>query len=101
MDILAIWLFVLVGLLGLVIYALTIALKSISRMVNRVSDTNEQLLVLVAHQTGGNDAARALVASAHLPKKSIPGISTKKKNQKIPKQPDEKKGVYSMDVGVN
>ena len=102
MDILSAWVLVVVGLSVIFVYVMAVALKTISKMAARVSDTNERLLVLVAHQTGGHDAAHALISSARTPKKDLPGISTKKeKKLKQPKKEADKQALgYNFTAGV-
>ena len=100
MSVISIWLVVLLGLSALVIYILTVALWVIIRLSDRITETNKQLLVLVAHREGGNDAARAVLASAKSPKKDLPGISNEKKKKKESPQGSKKTESYSINVGV-
>ena len=102
MSLISVWLLVLLGLSALVIYVLALAFKVINRMSDRMTETNKQLLVLVAHREGGNDAARAVLASTKLPKNDLPGISIgkKKKKRKEPPQGDKELHGYSVKVGV-
>lgn len=103
MSIMSIWLVVLLGLLALVIYVMAVTLRVINisrKLVDRITETNKQLLVLVAHREGGNDAARAVLASTKLPKNDLPGISTEKKKKKEPLQGDKELHGYSVKVGV-
>lgn len=105
MDILSPWILVILGLSVLSIYVMVVALKTIGRIADRVSKTNEQLLVLIAHQTGGHDAASALITSAREPQRDLPGISVKKETKKekkkeLKKEADKKALVYEFTVGV-
>jgi hypothetical protein len=100
MSLISVWLLVLLGLSASVIYLMAIALLVINKMSDRVTETNKQLLVLVAHREGGNDAARAVLASTKLPKNDLPGISTEKKKKKEPPQKDGDSEGYSVKVGV-
>ncbi len=100
MDLISIWLVVLLGLSALVIYALTVAFRMVNKMSNRITETNKQLLVLIAHRDGGNDAARAVLASGKLPKHDLPGISSEKRKKKEPPQGEGRSNSYSIKVGV-
>jgi len=75
---------ILLAIIGLTVYTLTIALRDSTR---RIAKMNEQLLVLLGTRDGGEAVGRALVASARLPKKEIPGVSKKEE------KPEEPKGV--------
>jgi len=72
---------VLLGVVGLAIYTLTIALRDSTRQIAKM---NEQLLVLLGTRDGGEAVGRALVASAKLPKKEIPGVSKKEEKPEKP-----------------
>lgn len=70
---------VLLGLIGLTIYVLTIALRDSTRQVSKM---NERLLIILGVKDGGEQVGRALVASAKPPAKVIPGVSEKKEEPK-------------------
>jgi len=63
---------VLLGLLGLTIYVLTVALRD---AVRRIGGMNERLMVLLGTRDGGPEVGRALVASQRPPKKQISGVA--------------------------
>ncbi len=86
-----IWgLILVVGLLALV-SILVVALLS---TIKRLTDTNKQLLILLAGREAKPEALRALVASNKPPKKKLPGIAIEKKDDK-PKNTD-----YELSIGV-
>ena len=82
---------VIVGLLGVLAY-LMILLK----IINRLTDTNKQLLIVVAGRDDKPESLRALVASSKPPKKVIPGIVNEKKKDNGSKNSD-----YKMSIGVH
>jgi len=100
MNMVSIWLIVLIGLLGMFVYALAMALGTTKRMADRLVETNKQLMVMISHRDGGPDAARALLAASKPPQKNLSGISGEKKKQKPLKTADKKAAGFSMDVGV-
>ena len=71
-------LLVVIGILA--IFAATLLVAELN-VVNRLMDTNKQLILLVAGQNEKPETLRALVASAKSPKKVIPGIADKKKKK--------------------
>jgi len=73
---------ILLAIIGLTVYTLTIALRDSMRQITKI---NEQLLVLLGTRDGGEAVGRALVASARLPKKEIPGVSKKEEKSEEPK----------------
>lgn len=82
---------VMMGLLGILAY-LMILLK----IINRLTDTNKQLLIVVAGQDQKPEALRALVASNKPPQGKLKGIADgKKKKDDKPKNID-----YEMQIGV-
>lgn len=72
---------ILLGLIGLTIYILGIALRDATR---QIISMNERLMVLFGTRDGGEAVGRALVASAKHPKKVIPGVSGKEEKPKKP-----------------
>lgn len=78
------------GLIGMVVYVLAVAL---SKMSQRVLDMNERLMVLAGFKLGGEPAARALVASAKQPKRSPPKSPAKPVEKSKPKE------AYRITVG--
>ena len=91
-DIIAPFGLILVGLMGLTIYILTIAVK---QLTNQITKTNEKLMILIASNGGGTDATRALTALARPPQGNLVGVSKEKK----PEQ--KKKEGLSMTMGVS
>jgi len=85
------WLLVLAGIFTLFVYILVIALL---KVVKQVTETNKQLLIVVAGKDAKPEALRALVASAKPPQKKLPGISGKKKDDK-PTNTN-----YTMEIGT-
>lgn len=84
---------ILAGLFGIVLGVFFLILL---KVVNRLTETNKQLLIVVAGKDGKVESLRALVASAKLPKKTIPGITGKKnKENKKPENTD-----YKMSIGI-
>ena len=84
--------FILLGVIGLTVYILAVALKQATNQITRI---NEQLLIVIGTKDGNEAVGRALVASAKLPKKDVPGIVDKKKDE-----PDDAKSGFKMTVGV-
>lgn len=101
MSVTVIWLLVAVGLLMGVIYALVVAVKSVTRMSNRTIENNKQLMVMLAQRDGGNDAARAVLASQRKPKCELPGVAEKKgKKKEQPPQKETPKGDCAFHIQV-
>lgn len=74
-----------------VIYILAMAVKNLSR---RLTETNKDLMIMVAAKMDRSDIARALVASNRPPQKDLKGISNKKD------EPKKKEGI-SLTYGAN
>ena len=82
---------VMVGLLGILAY-LMILLK----VINRLTDTNKQLLVVVAGKNEKPETLRALVASSKPPQGKLRGIADGKKKKEV--KPENTN--YTLDIGV-
>jgi len=81
-----------VGILVYILVLLIIQLK----IVNRLTETNKQLLIVVAGQNQKPETLRALVASAKPPQGKLKGIAGGGKDKK------NKSGNtnFTMDIGV-
>lgn len=74
---------ILWGMATITIFAMFVLITLVAvKATNRINETNKQLMVMVAHRDGGDNAARALIASAKPPQTGIPGISKEKKSKK-------------------
>lgn len=97
MGVLIPWAIVAAGLLVLFVYILVMALL---QTVKRLTETNKQLLILVAGLGGKPEATgsvlRALVASEKSPQGKLRGIADKKKDKK----PKSTNTDYEMTVGI-
>lgn len=90
-------LLVLAGLVsvGVLSYILVLLLTQL-KIVNRLTETNKQLLIIVAGKEPKPESAlRALIASDNPPRGKLPGIAEKKKKDDKPKNID-----YVMELGV-
>jgi len=85
-------LLILIGLLALFAIALLVAEL---RVVDRLIEVNKQLLLLTAGKEAKPEALRALIASAKSPRKNISGIADKGKKDTKPTNTD-----YTMSIGV-
>ena len=86
-------LLILAGLLAISgIALLMVGLK----LINRLVETNKQLLIVVAGRDDKPDSLRALVASNKPPKKVIPGITNAAKKDTKLENSD-----YKMSIGVH
>ena len=84
-------LLILAGLLAISgIALLMIGLK----LINRLVETNKQLLIVVAGKEAKPEALRALVASNKPPQKKLKGIATGKGKKKSPVNTD-----YTLVIG--
>lgn len=93
MDNMIMMLSVFVGILVLFCIALLIALL---KSTSRITETNKQLLIVVAGKDDKPESLRALVASAKPPQGKLRGIADEKKDKKNkPANTD-----YTMSVGV-
>lgn len=81
--------------IGILLYILGLLLLQL-KIVNRLTETNKQLLIIVAGKEDKPEPAlRALIASEKLPKKKISGIATgKKDDRKKPLNTD-----YTLTIG--
>jgi len=87
------WLFVLAGIFTLFVYILVIALL---KVVKQVTETNKQLLIVVAGKDAKPEALRALVTSNKPPRGKLSGISGKDKTKdNKPKNTD-----FVMEIGT-
>lgn len=73
---------ILLGVIGLTVYVLTIAVREMSR---QLVSSNEKLMILLGARDGGPEVGRALVASMKPPKKEIPGVAQPKPGKEEPK----------------
>ncbi|MHC4867999.1 MAG: hypothetical protein ACYTEX_28340 [Planctomycetota bacterium] len=86
---------ILLGVLGMTIYVLTMALRESTQ---RLSTTNERLLVLLASRES-EKSARALVASARESRLGQGGLATGPDNVKEkPKQPEKQELKPGMHI---
>jgi len=85
-------LFILAGMFGIFSY---IILLILFKTVNRLAETNKQLLIVVAGKDQKPEALRALVASNKPPQGKLKGIADGGKKDKKPENTD-----YTMKVGV-
>ncbi len=85
-----IWGLALIGLLVLTVCILIVALLNV---VKQLTDMNKKLLILAMGREKNTDGLRALVASEKPPQGKLPGIATKKKNDK------SKNTDYVMTIG--
>jgi hypothetical protein len=74
---------VLLGVVGLTVYVLAIALRDTTK---RLSDMNEKLMVLIGTRDSGPEVGRALVAMNRKPKKEISGIAEPDKKPDKPRE---------------
>jgi hypothetical protein len=81
---------VLLGVVGLTVYVLAIALRDTTK---RLSDMNEKLMVLIGTRDSGPEVGRALVAMNRKPKKEISGIAE-------PEKKPDKTREFKLTVGA-
>ena len=97
MDLLIPWILIALGLFVLFVYILVTALL---QTVKRLTETNKQLLILVAGFSGKPETngavLRALVASEKPPRGKLRGIAGKKKDEKSKSSNTD----YEMKIGV-
>lgn len=86
----------LLALIGLLALFAIIILVAELRVVNRLTETNKRLLIIVAGQDVKPEALRALVAVDRPPQKELKGIAEEKKKDKKPENTN-----YTMKIGVN
>lgn len=96
MDNLSLGLILLAGLIsvGILVYILVLLIVQL-KVVNRLTETNKQLLIVVAGQNQKAETLRALVASNKPPQGKLKGIADDKKKDDKPKNVD-----YKMSIGV-
>lgn len=82
---------VIVGLLGILAYLLILL-----KVINRLTETNKQLLIIVAGQNQKPEALRALLASNKPPQEKLKGIAHGKK-----KEDKTKNTNYTMEIGIH
>lgn len=82
--------FLLAGVFAIFSYVLLII---ILKVVNRVIETNKQLLIVVAGKEAKPEALRALIASAKPPQGKLKGIANSKKK-------DDKPANTNYTVGI-
>ena len=90
MDNLIAGLLIVIGLFTAVI---CFVVRLLSIAVHQITDTNKQLILLVAGQNEKPETLRALVASNKPPQKVIPGIASGKKDKPINTD-------YTLKIGV-
>jgi hypothetical protein len=66
---------------------------------NRLTKTNEQLMILISTCSGDEAGARALVASARSPRGNLPGVVKQDSKKEVEKE-EEKPGI-KMTMGIN
>ena len=97
MDLLIPWILIGSGLFVLFVYILVMALL---QTVKRLTETNKQLLILVAGFSGKPETngavLRALVASEKPPQGKLRGIAGKKKDEKSQSSNTD----YEMTIGL-
>lgn len=74
------------------ICSIFVLVKIIQSLSERLTKTNEQLMILLSTYNGNEAGARALVASTRLPLKNIPGL-IKQDEKKEAEKTEEKDGV--------
>ena len=79
---------------ALIMVIIIMLLGALIISTGRVNETNKQLMILVAGKDAKPEALRALVASSKPPRKKLPGISGKKKDDK-PTNTN-----YTMEIGT-
>lgn len=82
-------------ILGLFGFFLSIFSIILLKVVSRLTETNKQLLIVVAGKEEKSETLRALVASAKPPQGKLKGIAEKKK-----KDDKSKNTNYEMQIGV-
>lgn len=87
-------LFLLAGLFGIFSYILLMILL---KVVGQITETNKQLLIVVAGKEAKPEALRALVASAKPPQGKLRGIADGNKDKK--NKPENTN--YVMEIGVH
>ena len=92
----AIVIYVLLSLIGLLAFFAISLLVAELRVVNRLTETNKQLLIVVAGQNQKPEALRALVASNKPPQGKLRGIADGKKKKDV--KPENIN--YTMEIGV-
>ena len=84
-------------ILGLFGFFLSVFSVILFKVIGRLTETNKQLMILVAGKEPKPESAlRALVTASKPPKKNIPGIADDKKKDKGPKNSN-----YTMEIGVS
>lgn len=86
---------VIIVISALIIVGATVLLGALVLCINRLHETNRQLMILVAGKEAKPEALRALVASAKPPQGKLRGIAPAKKETKKPDNTD-----YEMQIGV-
>ncbi|KKN55760.1 hypothetical protein LCGC14_0579090 [marine sediment metagenome] len=82
---------------GLLILFVVVLLMVILLSVTRITETNKQLMILVAGEKSAKpELLRALVASQKPPQKNLKGIASGKKKDKKPANSN-----YTLEVGGN
>ncbi len=82
-------LIVLAGLISVgILFYIAILLLVQLKIVNRLTETNKQLLIVVAGQNGKAETLRALAASSRPPQGKLKGIAEKKKKDDKPENTD-------------
>ena len=85
---------ILLGVIGLTVYTLVMALKDALRQITRM---NEQLLLMAGMKDGNVATGRALLASAKQPIHPLPGIASQK--AKSGEKPKDDKPGYKYTIG--
>jgi len=88
--------FGMLAVIGLFLALICFIMRLLSKAVYQITETNKQLLIVVAGRDDKPDSLRALVASSKSPKKVIPGIVNEKKKDNKSENSD-----YKMSIGVH
>ncbi|KKM78378.1 hypothetical protein LCGC14_1360540 [marine sediment metagenome] len=88
--------FGMLAVIGLFLALICFIMRLLSKAVYQITETNKQLLIVVAGKGEKPESAlRTLVASDRPPKKVIPGIAEKKQ-----KSDENKNSNYTMRIGI-
>lgn len=83
---------------ALLIVGIMVLLGALVLCINRIHETNRQLMILVAGKEAKPEALRALVASNKPPQGKLGGIASGKKQK--PKKSGTENTDYEMQIGV-
>ena len=86
----------LIFLAGFLVAQSFVLLALLNKAAKRITETNKQLLLLVAGKEAKPEALRALVASARPPQGNLKGIGGEKKDKKDKPMNTN----YTMSIGI-